>query len=124
MGGAGPGKRGRGAAGMIIVMGLKERGGKLVTQVIPDIKKTTLRGVVLQNVEPGAIVSTDELMSYGLLEGHGYQHGTVIHGAKEWAYCDNRHGATHHTNNVESFWRLSKRPVASTHIHVSSKYMD
>lgn len=124
VGGARPGKRGRGAAGKTIVMGLKERGGKLATQVIPDIKKATLRGVVLQNVEPGAIVSTDELMSYGLLEGDGYQHGTVKHGAKEWSYYDYRHGATHHTNNVESFWRLFKRSVASTHIHVSSKYMD
>ncbi len=124
VGGARPGKRGRGAAGKTIVMGLKERGGKLATQVIPDIKKATLRGVVLQNVEPGTIVSTDELMSYGLLEGDGYQHGTVKHGAKEWSYYDYRHGATHHTNNVESFWRLFKRSVASTHIHVSSKYMD
>lgn len=124
VGGHRPGKRGRGAAGKTIVMGLKERGGKLATQVIPDIKKATLRGVVLQNVEPGTIVSTDELMSYGLLEGDGYQHGTVKHGAKEWAYYDYRHDATHHTNNVESFWRLFKRSVASTHIHVSSKYMD
>lgn len=124
VGGHRPGKRGRGAAGKTIVMGLKERGGKLATQVIPDVKKATLRGVVLQNVEPGTIVSTDELMSYGLLEGDGYQHGTVKHGAKEWAYYDYRHDATHHTNNVESFWRLFKRSVASTHIHVSSKYMD
>ncbi|WP_439494661.1 IS1595 family transposase [Bosea sp. (in: a-proteobacteria)] len=124
VGGHRPGKRGRGAAGKTIVMGLKERGGKLATQVIPDIKKATLRGVVLHNVEPGTIVSTDELMSYGLLEGDGYQHGTVKHGAKEWAYYDYRHDATHHTNNVESFWRLFKRSVASTHIHVSSKYMD
>ena len=27
------------------------------------------------------------------------------------------------TNNVESFWRLFKNSVTSTHIHVSSKYM-
>ncbi len=97
---------------------------KARTQVIPDIKKATLRGVVLQNVEHGATVSTDELMSYGLLEGDGYQHGAVKHGAKELAYCDYRHDATHHTNNVESFWRLFKRSVASTRIHVSSRDMD
>ena len=36
---------------------------------------------------------------------------------------DYRHDATHHTNNVESFWRLFKNSVTSTHIHVSSKYM-
>ena len=90
----------------------------------PNIKKATLRDVVLNNVEPGSIVSTDELMSYGLLEGDGYKHGTVKHGAKEWSYYDYRHDATHHTNNVESFWRLFKRSIASTHIHISAKYMD
>jgi transposase len=123
VGGRRPGKRGRGAEGKTIVMGLKERDGRMTTEVIPNVKKETLRGVVLQNVEPGSVVSTDELMSYGLLTGDGYQHGSVKHGAKEWAYYDYRHGATHHTNHVESFWKLFKNSVRSTHIHVSSKHM-
>lgn len=124
VGGHRPGKRGRGAAGKTIVMGLKERGGKIAAQVIPNVKMATLRGVVLENVEPGTIVSTDELYSYGLLEGDGYKHGAVKHGAKEWAYYDYRHDATHHTNNVESFWKLFKKSIASTHIHVSATHMD
>lgn len=82
VGGKRPGKRGRGAEGKTIVMGLKERDGRLSTEVIPNVKKDTLRGVVLNNVEKGATVSTDELMSYGLLEGDGYKHGAVKHGAR------------------------------------------
>jgi transposase-like protein len=124
VGGHRPGKRGRGAAGKTIVMGLKERGGKLTTAVIPDVKKETLRGVVLENVEKGTVVSTDELYSYGLLTGDGYAHGAVKHGQKEWTYFDYRTGETHHTNNVESFWKLFKKSIASTHIHVSSKWME
>lgn len=124
VGGRRPGKRGRGAEGKTIVMGLKERGGKLTTQVIPNVKKETLRGVVLENVEKGTTVSTDELYSYGLLTDDGYKHGAVKHGAKEWAYYDYRHDATHHTNNVESFWKLFKKSVTSTHIHISAKHMD
>lgn len=123
VGGHRPGKRGRGAAGKTIVMGLKERDGRLQTEVIPNVKKDTLREVVLENVEKGSVVSTDELISYGLLEGDGYKHGAVKHGAKEWAYYDYRHEATHHTNSVESFWKLFKASVRSTHIHVSSKHM-
>lgn len=123
VGGRRPGKRGRGAAGKTIVMGMVERGGRTVTEVIPDVKKATLRDVTLRNVEPGSTVSTDELMSYGLLSGDGYQHGSVKHGAKEFAYYDYRRRATHHTNTVESFWKLFKASVRSTHIHVSSKYM-
>lgn len=124
VGGRRPGKRGRGAAGKTIVMGLKERGGKLTTEVIPDVRKDTLRAVVTENVAPGSAVSTDELYSYGLLTGDGYRHGAVKHGAKEWAYYDYRTGETHHTNHVESFWKLFKASVRSTHIHVSAKYMD
>lgn len=124
VGGRRPGKRGRGAAGKTIVMGLKERDGRITTEVIPDVKKETLRGVVTRNVEGGAIVSTDELVSYGLLEPDGYVHGVVKHGAKEFAYYDYRDGVTHHTNHVESFWKLFKHSVRSTHIHISGKYMD
>jgi transposase len=60
VGGHRPGKRGRGAEGKTIIMGMAERGGKIAAQVIPDVKKATLRGVVLDNVEPGSTVSTDE----------------------------------------------------------------
>jgi transposase len=124
VGGYRPGKRGRGAAGKTIVMGMKQRGGRIVARVIPDVKKATLRGVVLKNVAPGTVVSTDELMSYGLLTGDGYVHGTVKHGQKDYAHFDPMLQTTVHTNHVESFWRLFKKSVASTHIHISKKYMD
>ena len=45
----------------------------------------------------------------------------------QW-FAQSEHGAhlyvdgIHHTNNVESFWRLFKKSVASTHIHISEKY--
>lgn len=118
------GKRGRGAPGKTIVFGMKERGGRMTAKVIPNVRQDTLRGEVLRNVAEGSTVSTDELISYGLLEGDGYQHGTVKHGEKDWSYYDYRHGATHHTNHVESFWTLFKRSIRSTHIHVSPKYMN
>lgn len=117
------GKRGRGAPGKTIVMGMKERGGRMQTEVIPDVRKPTLRAVVNAHVEKGAVVSTDELMSYGLLTGDGYKHGAVKHGQNEYAYYDYRTGEWHHTNSVESFWKLFKASVRSTHIHVSPQHM-
>ncbi len=124
VGGHRPGKRGRGAAGKTIVVGIKERDGDMRAQTVPNAKTDTLRALVKGNVEPGSIVSTDEFVAYGLLSPDGYKHGSVKHGAKEWAYYDYRHGAVHHTNHVESFWKLFKSSVRSTHIHVSAKYMD
>jgi transposase len=66
----------------------------------------------------GPRVSTDELYSYGLLEGAGFDHGTVAHGKKEYARGED------HVNHVESFWKLFKTSVRSTHIHISSRHMD
>ena len=97
------GKRGRGAPGKTIVMGLASRDGNMKAVVIPNVKKYTLRGVVLDNVGPGSVVSTDELVSYGLLSGDGFKHGVVKHGAKEYAHYDYRSGETFHVNTVEGF---------------------
>ncbi|MCF8709050.1 IS1595 family transposase, partial [Rhizorhapis sp. SPR117] len=91
--------------------------------VYTDVKKDTLRGVVLDNVEPGSVVSTDELVSYNLLKGDGFTHGTVKHGAKEYAFYDYHTGENHHVNTVEGFWRLFKASVRSTHVQISGKHM-
>lgn len=115
--------RGRvGTAGKTIVVALKERGGDIRAEVIPNVKKETLRAVTRKHVETGSVVSTDELASYSLLTEEGYQRGTVKHHAKEWAasYGD----ARHHVNHVESFWTLFKRSIRSTHIHISPAYMN
>ncbi len=118
------GKRGRGAPGKTIVMGLASRDGNMKAVVIPDVKKDTLRSVVLDHVEPGSIVSTDELYSYNLLTGDGFKHGAVKHGAKEYAFYDYKTGANHHVNTVEGFWRLFKASIRSTHVQISGKYMN
>ena len=117
------GKRGRGAEGKTIVMGLAERGGRLRAEIIPDVKKDTLRGVVTANVAPGSVVSTDELAGYGLLTSDGFTHGTVHHKSKEYSRYDYRTGHTFHVNTVEGFWRMFKASVRSTHIHISEKHM-
>jgi transposase len=123
IGGRRAGKRGRGAAGKTIVMGLKERSGRLQSEVVPDATMKSLRDVVTRSVEPGSIVSTDEWASYRLLIGDGFKHGAVRHAAKEWTNYDAELNVTHHTNSVENFWRLFKDSIRSTHIHVSQKYM-
>lgn len=110
-------------ANKTIVMGLKERGGPMRTEIIPDAKGETLRKVVLENVQPKTVVSTDEWRGYRLLTGDDYQHGTVNHSADEYARTDPETGIVHHVNHVESFWGMFKRSVRSTHISISRKHM-
>jgi transposase-like protein len=101
-----------------IVLGLKQRGGRMHAETIPNAKTDSLRNPILRTVERGSIVSTDELNAYNLLSRDGYVHGSVNHSDGEYVR------GIHHTNNVESFWKLFKDSIRSTHIHVSSKYMD
>jgi transposase len=42
-------------------MGMKERGGRIETKIIPNVQTATLRPIVLDSVEKGSTVSTDEL---------------------------------------------------------------
>lgn len=106
-----------------IIVGMKERGGPFRAEVAPDTKTATLRKIVLENVQPKTTVSTDEHHGYRLLSGADYDHGSVNHHRKEWAKTDPETGVRHHVAHVESFWRLFKYSVRSTHIHVSPKHM-
>jgi transposase len=124
VGGVRPGPGGRGAGGKTIVMGLVERGGRTIAEVIPNVQLETLRNVVTRTVEKGSAVSTDELSSYKLLKKDGYDHHAVSHGKKQWRKYNYRRNEYHHTNSVESFWNLFKNSIRSTHIHVSPKYME
>ena len=92
---------GRVARNKTIIMGMKERGGRIETKVIPDVKMATLRGVVLEHVEKGSTVSTDELAGYNLLKGDGYVHGAVDHSRKEYAWTDYQTGTRFSTNGTE-----------------------
>jgi transposase len=123
VGGYQPGDIGRTASNKTIVMGLVERGGRTVAEVVPNVQLETLRAVVTRTVEKGAAVSTDELNSYKLLKKDGYDHVAVSHGKKQWRKYNYRRNEYHHTNSVESFWNLFKNSIRSTHIHVSPKYM-
>jgi transposase len=124
IGGKRKGVGGRWLEGKTIVMGIKQRDGRMVAQTVPDIKLPTLRGVFLKHVEPGTIVSTDELRSYHLLRRDGFMHGAVNHSRGEYVRKGEKTGVLHHTNNLEAFWKVFKSSVRSTHIHVSKKYMN
>jgi hypothetical protein len=71
-----------------------------------------VRNVVLDAVEPGSVVSTDELMSYALLTGDGFVHSRVKHSANEWTR------RTRRTASSRS-GRLFKYSIRSTHIQIS-----
>ena len=111
------GKRGRGAEGKTIVMGMLEKDGDVMTKVIPNVRRHTLLPIIEKNIEKGSEVQTDELRSYMGIEKMGYSHKTVNHGRGEYV-----RGNTH-VNSMESFWSRLKLSIRGTHIHVSPKHL-
>jgi transposase len=108
----------RGSAGKTVVVGALQRGGDVITAVVPNQRRATLQPFVLANVKAGGELHTDELSSYSGLHTQGYRHMTVNHGAHEYVGYQ---GAT--VNAIESFWRHLKCSIAGTHISVSPKYL-
>ena len=112
------GKRGRGAPNKTVVLGMLERGGDVMTVVVPNVRASTLKPIVSANVLPGGQVNTDELASYRGLHLRGHRHMTVNHGAGEYVGYQ---GAS--VNALEGYWATLKRGINGTHIHVSPKHL-
>lgn len=123
IGGRQKGSRGRSTKGKTVIAGVKQRGGPIKARVVPDASKASLRPLILDNVERGSHVSTDEWRAYELLVKDGYRHGTVNHSKDEWARYDQLEGVNVSTNSVENFWRHFKHSMRSTHISESQKHM-
>ena len=117
VGGKAKGK-GRGyRANKTTVMAMIERGGDVMANVVPDVKRRTLEPLIRQNVEPGSAVHTDELRSYLKLSAAGYTHENVNHGRGEYVR------GNCHVNSVEGFWARLKNSIRGTHVHVSGKHL-
>ena len=100
-----------------IVFGMVERGGDIMTKVVPDVKNKTLLPIIVENIEQGTMISSDEMHTYKSLPRLGYQHGAVMHNIKQYVK------GVHHTNTLENFWSRLKNSIRGTHIHVSRKHL-
>jgi len=110
------GKRGRGAPGKEIVVGIKERGGNVVAEVVQNLKAETLRPVLDAYVSLDAdLLITDELRSY--VKAVGSRPHAVIKHAQTFV------NGNVHVMGVESFWSLFKRAIIGVYHRVSAKYL-
>ena len=106
--------KGRGTVGKTAVIGAKDRRTNRVTAaVIDNTDQLTLQGFVVENVEPGAKVYTDDHGGYVGLPNHE----TVRHSVKEYV------NGMAHTNGIESFWAMLKRGYVGTYHRMSAKHL-
>ncbi len=117
IGGIRPGRRGRGAHGKSIVLGVVERQGKIKVTVVPNVKAKTLMPSIVSTVRPNSTLFTDEMSSYNGLGRAGYKHLMVNHAAKVYV------NGMAHTNTIDGFWSLVKRGIDGVHHAISPKYL-
>jgi len=110
---------GTGGKDKAAVLGILERGGKVVTKVVDNTKKKTLQKEVREHVLAGSALFTDALKSYEGLDE--FQHEVVDH-AVEYVRGEV------HTNGLENFWSLLKRGLKGTYVSVEPfhlfRYLD
>jgi len=99
------------------VFGMVENGNQVVTKVIPDTKATTLKPIIENLVEKGAIVVSDEWNGYKGLNKN-FDHKIINHKADEFV------SNGFHNNNIEGFWSLLKRGIYGIYHQVSPKHLN
>jgi transposase len=98
------GKRGRGARGKVIVLGILKREGKVYSEIVKNTEKKAIMPIIRKVVQSGSDIYSDGWKSYSALAVYGYNHKKVKHSEDEFA----RPNGTH-INGVESYWSWTKR---------------
>lgn len=107
---------GRGSVGKTAVLGLVERNGRVFAKPVDKADAKTLQTIILDKVEKGSNLMTDEFLAYRGL-GINYSHKTVEHGAGIYVKGDI------HTNTIEGYWSLLKRGIFGIYHQVSKKHL-
>ena len=101
-GGVRKGKRGRGAAGKVVVFGMLKRHGKVFTVVVENTKTKTLMNEIALKIKPDSVVYTDAYHSYDALDVSEFHHHRINHSD---VFVDQKN----HINGIENFWNQAKR---------------
>lgn len=101
----------------VAVMGILERDSRQIrAKVVPNVKRETLQNEILNNIEHGSQIYSDQAVQYDRLKDQ-YVHETVNH-AEEYV-----RGQVH-TNGLENFWSLFKRNLRGTYVAVEPFHLD
>jgi transposase-like protein len=123
-----------GTFGKVAVMGVlernsPERSSRVVTQVVPNIRRHNLQLELRKQIKMDGTVNlyTDALKSYNPKTPKGWRPSDLyIHNVIDHAECYAK-GNTH-TNSMENFWSLLKRTIKGTYVSIEPfhlfRYLD
>lgn len=104
------------------ILALVERGGKVRTVHIEDVKASTILPIVNENISKEARIMTDDAATYyNKLDGFA-GHDTVAHAAGEYVRYEKDEPSIH-TNTVEGYFSIFKRGMKGIYQHCSEKHL-
>lgn len=106
--------QGRGAVGKTAVLGMRERGGKVIGKVLRDTTKKTIQGILNRSLHPESTLCSDEHRAY---LNSQFKHLAVNHSAKQFV------DGMAHTNGIESVWAVLKRGFYGVYHSFSVKHL-
>lgn len=100
----------------IAILGIVERGGRLMAKVVgvPTLKNVT--PVILENIAPETTVVTDQAMIYKKLKMY-YDHQVVNHEVGEYVV------GNAYTNTIEGFWSILRRSTTGMYKKTSREHL-
>ncbi len=99
------------------VLGMIDRDSRQVrAKVVPNVRRDTLQKEIMETIEFGSKVYTDQAVTYTSLKDT-YVHETVNHAVQ---YVNGQV----HTNSLENFWSLTKRNLSGTYVAVEPFHLD
>lgn len=106
-----------------IVLGIVNRDTKQVKAFkVETSKYYELGQKIMDNVDTGSTLITDEYSAYTLLRNF-YNHETINHSQGEYVKNDKNKKHKTHTNTIEGFWSMVKRTINGTHHWISKKHL-
>ncbi len=111
-------KRGaKGFVGKTPVVGMVQRGGHIKAKIVEELWTPEVLKIIIDNVERGTYLLTDDASYYPKTKRLGYFHNSVNHSKKEFVRKEV------HTNTIEGFWSQMKRSIYGTYHAVSPKHL-
>lgn len=108
---------GRGTVGKTAVLGMRERGGRTIANIVSGTHAEVLNREIKKHIMPGSMLYTDEHGGYRYMRQEGFQHKSINHSGGEYV----RDGVS--TNGIESVWAVMKRGITGVYHHASPKHL-
>ena len=110
--------QGRAFVDKVPVLGMLERGGRVICKVVKNTSYKQLTAPILRNVDRNAMLYMDEWIGYKTVQ-KVYNHAVVDHGHGIYV----ADGGVY-TNTIEAFWsNYCKRAIIGTYNHLSKKHL-